>query len=107
MKVEPPPLTQAKNGLVRLPASELCDKGRKLVGALTPALVEAHLLVRLAVGNRPVKHACGVFRSAALVLKRFISTTNEAGCSRHLQCAESARLDAYCFPAGDGRLGSW
>jgi hypothetical protein len=41
-----------------------------MVGALVPALVEAHLFVRLAVGNRPVKHADDVFRLAALVLKR-------------------------------------
>ena len=42
----------------------------ELVGALAPALVEAHLLVRLAVGDGPVAHAGGVSRLAALILER-------------------------------------
>ena len=36
--------------------SELRRQGGELVGALAPALVEAHLLVLLAVRDRPVQH---------------------------------------------------
>src|SRR5580704_19161541 len=50
--------------------SDLGDERRELVGADAPALVEPHLLVGLAVGHRPVAHARGVSRLAALVLER-------------------------------------
>src|ERR1700681_4852330 len=42
---------------------------RKLIGALAPALVESHLLVCLAVGDRPVPHSGGVASLTALVLE--------------------------------------
>jgi hypothetical protein len=51
------------------PGPEFRDEGLKLVGALTPALVKAHIFMRLAIGSRPVTDAGSVFRFAILVLK--------------------------------------
>jgi hypothetical protein len=42
--------------------SEFRHERRELVGALSPAFMEAHLLVHLPVGNIPVLHAGGIPR---------------------------------------------
>src|SRR5258708_20504721 len=60
----------AESGQLLTFFSTLGNEGGKLVGALAPALVEAHLFVRLAVRHRPVQHTRGVSRLAAQVLKR-------------------------------------
>src|SRR5689334_7727619 len=56
------------DGAIRF-ASERGDERRELVRALAPALVEAHCLVRFAIGRRPVPDARGVARLAALILE--------------------------------------
>src|SRR5580704_10010891 len=50
--------------------SQLRYQSRKLVGALPPTLVEAHLFVRLAIGNGPVANERRVSCLAALILER-------------------------------------
>src|SRR5262245_26974752 len=58
----------AKRGTIS-GTSDFRHQRGELVGALAPALVEAHLLVPLAVGDGPMAHAGGVARLAADVLE--------------------------------------
>ena len=50
--------------------SDSSEQLGKLIGALGPAVVEAHALVLLAVGNGPVQHADGLAGLCA-ALERF------------------------------------
>ena len=49
--------------------SSLAQELHELIDASDPTFVEAHLLMRFAVGDCPVMHASGVLRLATLVLK--------------------------------------
>ena len=60
----------------------LLDELRELVGAAAPALVEAHLLVRLAVGDGPVAHAGGEIITATAAIASLTPLVREASQAR-------------------------
>jgi hypothetical protein len=65
-----PPPPPCGRGLKGRPVPRTSPPGSELIGALAPPLMESHLLVRFAIGDRPMTHAGGVARLPAFIFER-------------------------------------